>query len=133
MSFPYATIIRGGGAFRSCSALTNINLPELTSIIGNVNTNTGTFTGTALQTISLPKLTSVLDGFVFYGATNLETIYMPLLTSLGSTTGNNWVFVNIKLGATITVPVALQTVNGGNPDGDLVYASGTRGAIIIYI
>lgn len=52
---------------------------------------------------------------------------------MGATTGNDNIFSNIKLGATITVPVALQTIDSGSPDGDLVYANGTRGATIIYI
>jgi hypothetical protein len=58
---------------------------------------------------------------------------MPQLLNCGSTTGNNSVFFNVKLNTTITVPIALQTANGGAPDGDLVYAANTRGATIIYV
>ena len=35
--------------------------------------------------------------------------------------------------ATITVPTVLQTCDGGNPDGDLVYLSANNTATINYI
>lgn len=66
-------------------------------------------------------------------SSSFDAISLPSVVSLGSTVYNNSVFSNIKSNITITVPIALQTANAGTPDGDLVYASGTRAATIVYI
>ena len=71
----------GNGAFRSCSSLTTVNLPDgLTSIEGNAFQNCS-----SLTSISLPdSLTSVGNG-AFYGCTSLTTINLPdSVTSIGS-------------------------------------------------
>lgn len=70
---------------------------------------------------------------VFTSCASVTNINFPAMTNLGGSVANNGVFNNIKTGCVITVPIALQTANAGAPDGDLVYASGTRGATIIYI
>lgn len=59
--------------------------------------------------------------------------YLPVMVDLGGSVGDNSVFQNIALGATITVPVALQTSNGGSREGDIAYAEDSRSATIIYV
>lgn len=71
--------------------------------------------------------------YTFFQSAFVTTITLPVVTNLGGSVANNQIFEMMKTGAIITVPIALQTANAGAPDGDLVYASGTRGATIIYI
>lgn len=70
---------------------------------------------------------------VFTGCISVININFPAMTNLGGSVVNNGVFNGIKTGAKITVPIALQTINAGAPDGDLVYAQSSRGATIIYV
>lgn len=64
--------------------------------------------------------------------TRFTSLSMKKCTSLGTTTGENGVFLNIPIGATIKVANSLKTVNSGSPDGDLEYARISRGATIVY-
>jgi hypothetical protein len=58
----------------------------------------------------------------FEYCTSLTSVYLPSCTNLGTTVGDNYVFLGIT-GQTITVivPDALLTCNVGLPDGDLQY------------
>lgn len=121
------------GAFLNCASLVYVDIPECTTITSSIF-GEGVFKNcTSILTINAPNLTTINNTNTFSNCSSIETIYMPLLTALGSTLGNDSSFNYIKLGATITVAASLATVNTGSPDGDLVYASGTRGATIIYI
>jgi hypothetical protein len=82
--------------------------------------------------------------FAFNGCTNLNFANWPNLgiqndgqgpspVAIGQSTGDNNVFQNVANGGTINVPSFYATVNAGNPDGDLVYLSGTKGWTINYI
>lgn len=66
-------------------------------------------------------------------AANITALTMSILTNLGSTVGDNGVFNGMTALTAVTVPTALATIDGGNPDGDLVYAVGTLGATITYV
>jgi hypothetical protein len=53
---------------------------------------------------------------------------MPSLLSLGATVGDDLVFrgvddagPRVSVGFDLYVPVALSTINGGNPDGDIEF------------
>lgn len=157
-SFPALTMFdtsTGGGTqgtFQNNTGLVTFSAPVLTSITGSGNGFNGNSNMTTFYT---PNLAGVLGLYMFQGCLKLVTftvgavtsindrffdgcaliseIYMPSLVTCGSTTGNNTVFLNIKSGITITVKTSLQTANAGAPDGDLVYASGTRGATIVYV
>jgi hypothetical protein len=96
------------------SLLTIVSLPQLITA-GESCFNTCN----SLTTLNLPQLITVGTGcFIF--CTSLTEISLPVCTNLGNTVLNNNVFYNI-LGNTIelTVPSALMTCNGGNPDGDI--------------
>jgi hypothetical protein len=142
--------------FRGNTSLTSFSAPKLTSITGGDTTQLGwcfsncsnltTFYAPLLggqldrgTFLSCSKLASFIVGAVtiigddcFSGCSLLGNVNIPTLLTCGSTAANNNVFLNIKTGATITVSSALQRNNNGAPDGDLVYASGTRGATIVY-
>jgi len=97
----------GQYAFAFCSYLTTVNLPTATSI-GNT---------------------------CFNADSSLSSVSLVSCTNLGGTVGNNLVFDNI-FGATLTlsVPMALQTCNAGNPDGDLVtFLANNPASTIIYL
>ncbi|MBE8727987.1 leucine-rich repeat protein [Flavobacterium hungaricum] len=131
---PKVTTI-GEACFRSCSKIVEFNFPELvTCNSASATGNTGTFENcTSLQRIYMPKCKTVTGYRLMQNCSSLLEFYAPQLTQLGITLNNDANFNTIKTGCTITVPVALQTINSGSPDGDLVYASGTRGATIIYV
>lgn len=114
--------------FQNCINFRNAKLKNVTNINNYAFKNSG-FVGNDSDFSSVNFI--ALEGF--RDNASLELLTLPVVTNLGGSVVNNNVFTNIKLGATITVPIALQTANAGAPDGDLVYASGTRGATIIYI
>ena len=100
--------------------------PLLTSIGANCwEGNTATPYFVVMSAIPIPN-----DCFKNCSAT---VISLPNCTSLGLTTGDNSVFSGCTNLTKVYVPTALATVDGGNPDGDLVYAVGTLGATINYI
>lgn len=107
-------VTAGDGCFSSCTSLINVNLPNLETA-GYASF----YDCTSLTTINLPNIISV--GIFFCGlCPSLTTISIPSCTDLGGTVGDDNVFDSI-IGNTITltVPSALMTNNGGNPDGDI--------------
>lgn len=117
----------GIGAFQSCTSMIVFNLPALTTVENNC------FSGnTSATTYTLPSLTTAGNN-LFNNCTNLTTVTMASCTDLGGTTGDDSVFLGCNALTSVSVPTALATVNGGNPDGDLVYANGTLGATINYL
>jgi hypothetical protein len=124
----------GNRSFINCPSIQDYSFPSLLNITNGVSG--GTFqNNNALKTFSAPLLTTVTNSAVIWcnsNSSSLVSFYAPKLATLG-TPQSDYSFYNIKAGATITVSSALQTNNNGEPDGDLVYASGTRGATIVYI
>lgn len=76
---------------------------------------------TSLVTINLPNATTIGE-YCFANCSALASITLPACTALGPTTGDDGVFSG-NTGNTInlTIPAALMTCNGGNPDGDIQY------------
>ena len=117
-------------AFLGCDNLVSVLAPKATTI------GVGAFENCpSLITIDFPLVTSV-GAAAFDSCTALTTVNLPSVTNLGGTPGNDNVFAlgtpgNIE---SLTVPVALETIDGGNPDGDLVYAvSNNAGLVINYV
>jgi hypothetical protein len=79
-------------------------------------------------------LSETIGHAAFYGCTSLTIINLPSCTNLGDTTGYDGVFESI-IGQTITltVPAALETCNGSEPDGDIVDLAANNTATIIYV
>ncbi|MCV2487675.1 leucine-rich repeat domain-containing protein [Flavobacterium sp. SH_e] len=116
------------GGFQYCTNFKNIRVKNVTSLSNFQFRSSGlVFDNSDLSSV----ITVGTEAFL--GCTSILFITLPLVNNLGGNSASNNVFTNIKTGATITVPIALQTINSGAPDGDLVYASGTRGATIIYV
>ena len=128
----------GEAAFSACSSLFTITAPNLTSIGPTV------FQGCiSLTSISFPKVTSVSSPNAFAGCTSLITANLPAATfigasafqtcaalitinlnsviNLGGTPGDDGVFDSLTNLITLTVPVVQETIDGGDPDGDIVY------------
>lgn len=108
-SFPVATTI-GNNSFDTCIALTSIALPLATSFGDSALSGC-----ISLPTISLPAAISLADSSLA-GNTSLTTIYLPVCTQLGTTPGDDTVFLGI-IGNTITLTVPLAT----STDADVVY------------
>ena len=109
----------------------------LTLFVGNNVSGMGNavFIQTGLTFINLPSCVTMLIG-VFASCPSLATIILPLCTNLGGTVGDDNVFLTINgyQPVVLTVPVALQTCDAGNPDGDIVYLLATNPfSTIIYV
>ena len=62
----------------------------------------------------------------------LLTLYIPNCIQLGASVLDNTIFRQNGANVHVTCDFSLQTVNGGNPDGDLQYVT-TAGGTITYI
>ena len=119
----------GAGCFNACL--------YLTLFVGNNVSGMGNavFIQTGLTFINLPNCVSMGIG-VFASCPSLATIILPLCTNLGGTVGDDNVFLTINgyQPVVLTVPVALQTCDAGNPDGDIVYLLATNPfSTILYV
>jgi len=140
----------GANAFESCGSLQTLSFPVLTTLQDQAFINC-----VGITTFTAPLLTSIGDDG-FNGCTSLTTANFPLVTfvgmsafspctaltiinfssvtNLGGNPGYDAVFAGI-LGKTITltVPVAMETIDGGDPDGDIVYLNSNNTVTINYI
>jgi len=125
-------VTAGSSCFYDCYKLRFINLP---SLITAGRDCFGLGEGSGLYTYNLPKLQTVDDFCFAAGLSKVLNIYAPSLLRLGSTVGNNGVFrvsniivpeqpprYEYSTNVTITIPAALMTCNGGQPDGDIQFA-----------
>jgi hypothetical protein len=126
--FTSATTIGNGSSFRF-SGIETIEFPNGTDIV-SVNNFDGC---TLLKSFVAPELQHIAGNRGFQNCSSLENMYIPKCTILGNTVLDDLIFLNIKTGCAITVNIALQNINSGSPDGDLIYAIGTRGAIVTYV
>jgi hypothetical protein len=124
--FPACTFL-GYYAFANCTSLNN---PVLTSV-QTMRAYCFNGCGVGLTAVSLPSLSTIGNG-AFQSCTRLASIYMPVLTQLGGSVGNDGVFQNLtEQEVTITIPAALMTCNAGNPDGDITNLIGNNTVTII--
>lgn len=139
----------GNYGFDSCQLLSSINFPLLASIgnygfsaCGNlalvnvpnvVSCGNGCFQSSIITSISLPLATNIGNN-CFSNCDGLTNIALLGCTSLGTTVGNNSVFSNITGNIiTLTVPSALMTNNGGNPDGDIQYLQANNTVTVVTV
>ena len=126
ITFPKVVTI-GYNVFNNCAKLIIASFPECTSMAGN------TFaTNVKLTTAYFPKLITT-GANEFYRCYILTSINLGACTNLGGTVASNNVFYQIsgKI-ITLTVPHALMTCNGGNPDGDIQALQAANTVTIIY-
>lgn len=112
----------GNYIFWNCPNLTELKVEGLLSIENSIGTS-------PIKKLIFPLATSVSD---FKNNPKLETLFIPLVTSLGSTSGNNDVFGATIFSAYIYAHPSLATNNVGAPDGDLAYAI-SQGATVRYV
>lgn len=65
----------------------------------------------------------------FGGVVKQLIVYIPNCTTLGNTTGNEFVFGSVKAGSVIYCNPSLATNNGGAPDGDITYLISIYGVV----
>jgi len=135
------------GAFEYCYALRSVNFPLLTYIANELFFKAGltsinapladyigdyAFQQTGISVANFPNANYV--GAYAFNSCPLDTIDLSSCTDLGGSTGNDNVFYGI-IGRTITltVPAALMTCNGGNPDGDIQYLQANNTVTIITV
>jgi len=126
----------GVTAFNGCISLVTASFPALITLNStSAGGGSGTFQNcTSMTTFSAPLCTTVTSGYAFAGCTAITSIDLSSVTTLGASVSvSNNMFLNIKTGCTITVPVAMQTINSGAPHADLAYAVASRGATIVYV
>ena len=109
----------GYQAFVDSLNISTFNLPSL------ISTGSYAFAGTRAIEYNFPALTTLGFGAFTIGTFPSllnSTILLPAVTNLGGSVGNNNVFYGV-IGKTIalTIPSAIMTCNGGNPDGDVQY------------
>jgi hypothetical protein len=139
----------GHEAFAECTSLTSVNLPSVTYIddsfldcssltsitIPNViEIGYAAFGACSSATTFNTPLATILGNFAFQECFSITTLNLSSCTNLGETVGDNGVFGNIVGNTiTLTVPAALMTCDGGNPDGDIVYLQANNTVTIITV
>jgi len=144
----------GNASLASNVNIIYVNLPECTTI-GDSNFVEMFFDGIVLQ---LPKVINIGNGCIsainfhslllpecltignssisMSGAamlTNIENISIPKLAQLGDSVDDNLNFRMTGYNFTITIPAALMTCNGGNPDGDIQYLQANNTVTIVTV
>jgi len=110
-----------------------------TNIAGSVDFQNATsvsngFEATPLLTEILLKNATSVGNSGFAQSTNgtrtLKTCYIPNVTSLGTTAGDNSVFTGNCAGLKVYANPSLATNNAGAPDGDLAYVTANSGSVV---
>lgn len=113
VSITSTTVIDDNGAFRGCTSLTGITLPERLTTIGNF-----AFYGSGLTSIKIPKgVTSVGKGS-FYGCTALESVEfeeggtadVTITAGTGTTTTTVGAFLDCTALESVTLPAKLTDI-----------------------
>ena len=74
-----------------------------------------------------------MEGFVLEDSSELVDLDIRSALTLGTITGDNEVFKDVKNGINITANSSLQTSNGGGVEGDIAYAIANHSANVTYI
>jgi len=115
-------------ALQNNTNLNNLTLFGATSIPSNFASGC-----VLLDTINLPLVTDIGPS-AFANCTSMTSVYLDSCTDLGSSTGDDGVFFGISgNNIQLTVPIALMTINGGLPDGDIQYLMDNNTVTVITI
>jgi hypothetical protein len=118
----------GANAFYNCNKLTG-------DLIFNSLTSIGDFTFYLCKITGFvaPNLLTMGDNSL-RECSQITNIDIRKITGIGSSNSvDNLVFRNIKIGCLITAPLAMQTINAGAVEPDLLYSKNSKAATIIYI
>ena len=137
--FAYVSTLTGHLIANNCTSVANgafynTKIQSFTAIecinIGNV----AFFGCSQCTTYNLPELLILGDSSVFQGNINVVSVYIPKVNRIGlSNTIYNQIFKDIKTNCSITVPLAMSTINAGGVEPDISYAITSRAAIITYV
>ena len=115
-------------AFQQCTGVTSINIPNLITI------GPGAFGSCSSAPIFNFPLATTIDDAAFVLCTSATEFNFSSCTNLGANVGDNSVFLYvIGNDITLTVPAALMTCDGGNPDGDIVYLQANNTVTVITV
>jgi len=104
----------GSNCFQHQAKVTSFNLPLLQ------NAGTQCFQHCRVMAdLSLPALTAIGQR-AFEFCYDLANLSLPVCTDFGGTVGSDTMFTHVSGNIiNLTIPAALMTCNGGNPDGDI--------------
>jgi hypothetical protein len=108
---------------------TNMTLLDIKSVIILDSQATQ---GLRLKEYAFPNCTTLNGQFHFNFIENQKTIYLPNCTAYGVNTSNNSIFTTAINNCKIYANTAMQTVNAGAEEPDILQAR-NNGAIIIYV
>lgn len=120
-----------GGAFRDCPKLKGSlyfgGVVNLTGTGGEVFSNSG------ITDVIMPNLTSITTNVAIFAlSSNLRTFYAPNLTTIGTSKGSNAVFTNYgrtQHSLKVYVNPSMQTSNSGALEGDLQQLIDLKGSV----
>ncbi|MDE6447398.1 MAG: leucine-rich repeat domain-containing protein [Muribaculaceae bacterium] len=103
----------GGSAFRGCSLLTSIAIPEGVTEIGNYTF----YDCKSLSSVHLPKSLVTIDEWAFAYCSNIKSIVIPSSVQ----TFGNWVFSGCRIDK-ILYPEYLDDIEGWKPNANRYFA-----------
>jgi hypothetical protein len=131
IDFDSLVVSLGASCFQETTNIKNIEFKGVLSVTG-INI----VASSKVRRVVLPNCTYLADQGLA-GNGNIVNVWgLPKVISLGTTSGNNNVFlfpsVPFFTPSRFYCPVALQTNNGGSPDGDISYFT-TNGGVVTYV
>ena len=119
----------GDNVFRETTKIKELNFKGIITLNGKFADRES-----QIQLVYLKNCTSILGNFYNDFYPSKKVFYIPSVTTLGATSGDNGVFYNAATSANCTIYAhpSLQTSNGGAPDGDLALAI-SNGATVRYV
>jgi hypothetical protein len=114
----------------TCRAMTNLTIVNCPNIL---TLRSFAFLVTPNVNEFIFPLCTLIEQGAFSGCTNTTNIELPSVTSLGLSVTDINVFANCVNLATLTVPIAMQTINGGNPHASVQRVITDYGTTVIYV
>ena len=98
----YGVTSISGGAFRDCSSLTSVSIPDSISSIGG-----GAFQNcSSLTNITIPNSVRSINGSAFYGCSSLSSVTIPN----GVTSIDSYAFYNCSNLTSVTIPSSVTSI-----------------------
>lgn len=85
-----------------------------------------------LEIFEADSATTLVGVFTFDACYSLKKVLLPVCTTYSSTVGNEQLFRNVTSIINVIAEPTMATINGGGPEGDLAYVTGTAGGNVYY-